>query len=827
MPEAVLKSLWGAEFDIKGEEAEKIISKIKNPKKKKVVDAEKAAKSKSLPMSERVSIIEAKVRETLGHYESSTKCIRTRGDLRNYIDASIKNGIIAIDTETNYTTDTLNCILRGACIYTPNMYNAYIPVNHINPETNERLDDQVTEQDINEEFARLKDIEILMHNSTFDIEVIMSTTGLRLPCTWDTMSGAHVLNENEHKSLKEQYILHIDPDQSKYSIDSLFEKLDCGLFDPDLFALYAATDSYMTYKLYEYQKSEFELPGNEDLYNLFKTIEMPILDVVVDMETTGVAIDTEYAKKLSVEYHKKSDAIQLEIDDELKRLEPTIAKWKLTPEANAHPVAKNKSGVGKSKVEQLSEPIELSSPTQMAILLYDILKVGVIDKNTPRGTGADILEALAPKVPICQLLLDKRGVDILINTFIDKLQDIAGKDGRVHARFNTCGTQTGRFSSSDPNLQNIPSHAKDIRMIFTASPGYSIIGADYSGQEMRALASLANDKAMIEAYENNVDIYATVASMIYHNDPADNLEFRPVTGELQPEGKVRRANAKTVALGLNYGMSTRSLAERLGESMDEAQKVVDGYYGGLAGVKKYTDDSQQMLKEKGYVTDAYGRRRHIPDGMLPEYEIKPMFSTGTEFNPLIGAIPHNDSKVESLIKSYEAKLNRTTNYRDRVNLINDAKKDGLEVKSNGGFISRALRQCLNARIQGTSASMTKLAMIMARNDPELKELGFRLLVTVHDEMYGEAPKENSKRVGERLCEVMVEAARTKCDRVPWKCDPYVVSRWYADEFSAEVLKDYLKSKDLDKIKDKYSYINPIYIEQMCNETFDPNASEEI
>ena len=344
---------------------------------------------------------------------------------------------------------------------------------------------------------------------------------------------------------------------------------------------------------------------------------------------------------------------------------------------------------------------------------------------------------------------------------------------------------------------------------------------------MRALASLANDKAMIEAYENNVDIYATVASLIYKNKVEDNLEFRPITGELQPEGKVRRANAKTVALGLNYGMSTKSLAERLNESVEEAQKVVDGYYSGLAGVKKYTDASQQMLKEKGYVTDAYGRRRHLPDGQLPEYEIKPLFNTVTEFNPLIGAIPHNDSKVENLIKSYQDRLSKATNYRDRMSLIDAAKKDNLEVKNNSGFISRAMRQCLNARIQGTSASMTKLAMIMARNDPELKKLGFRLLVTVHDEMYGEAPKENSEKVAKRLSEVMNEAARTKCDRVPWKTDPYVVSRWYADEFSAEVLKDYLKSKDLDKIKNKYSYINPIYIEQMCNETFDPNSSEEI
>lgn len=827
MPEVVISSLWGEEFDIKGEDAEKIIEKIKNPKKKKVVDAEKAAKSKSLPLSERVSIIEAKVRETLGHYESSTKCIRTKEELHNYIDESIKSGIIAIDTETNYTTNTLDCILRGACIYTPGMYNAYIPVNHIDPESNKRLEDQVTEQDIKEEFSRLKDTFILMHNSTFDIEVIMTTCDLRLHCDWDTMSGAFVLNENEHKSLKEQYILHIDPEQSKYSIDSLFEKMDCGLFNPDLFALYAATDSYMTYKLYEYQKSQFELPDNKEVYELFKTIEMPILDVVVDMEVEGIAIDKDYAKRLSVEYHKKSDAIQEKIDEELKRLEPTIARWKLTPEANVHPTSKSKSGVGKSKAEQLSDPIELSSTTQMAILLYDILKVGVIDKNTPRGTGADILEELAPRIPICQLLLDKRGVDILINTFIDKMQDIVGKDGRVHARFNTCGTQTGRFSSSDPNLQNIPSHAKDIRMIFTARSGYSIVGADYSAQEPRSTASLSNDSNMINAYKEGKDLYAVIGAACFHNSYEDNLEFHPVTHELQPEGKARRAKAKTVLLGVTYGMGSTTLAERMGLSREEADEIINDFYKGFPGVEKLTKTSQDMLRKTGYVTDMFGRRRHIPDGQLPEYEVKPIYSSGTEFNPLIGAIPHNDSKVDAMIRSYEAKLEKVNNYRDRMKLIDSAKKDGLDIKSNGGFINRAMRQCLNARIQGTAASMTKLAMIMIRNDKELNDLGFRLLITVHDEVLGEAPKENSERAAKRLSEVMIEAAKTKCSNVPWKCDPYVVSRWYLDEFSAEVLKDYNKVHDVDAIKEKYSYIKPEFIEMMCKDEFDPNKYEEI
>ena len=118
-------------------------------------------------------------------------------------------------------------------------------------------------------------------------------------------------------------------------------------------------------------------------------------------------------------------------------------------------------------------------------------------------------------------------------------------------------------------------------------------------------------------------------------------------------------------------------------------------------------------------------------------------------------------------------------------------------------------------------------MIMVHNDEELKRLGFRLLVTVHDEMFGEAPTENSVRAGERLSEVMVEAAKVKCGAVKWKCDEYVVKRWYLDEFAADVLKNYNKCKDIEQIKNDYSAINPVYIEQMCNETFDCNKFENI
>ena len=377
----------------------------------------------------------------------------------------------------------------------------------------------------------------------------------------------------------------------------------------------------------------------------------------------------------------------------------------------------------------------------------------------------------------------------------------------------------------DNILQNIPSHAKDIRLIFKAPKGYSIAGSDFSAQEPRSLCSMSGDKNMKDAYDNDRDLYAVIASKCFHNDYWDNLEFNQ-DGVLQPDGKARRAKAKTILLGTLYGMGAGTLGERMNLSREESQTIIDDFYKGFPGVDKFTKDSQEMLKKYGYVTDAFGRRRHIPDAMLPEYNFITKNGSG-KFNPLLNSAMVNDIKTEKLIEDYRQQLTNAKWKKDRDQIISQAKSNGIEIVSNNGLISRALRQCLNARIQGTAATMTKLAMIMIHNDKELNELGFKLCVTVHDEVWGIVPTENSVRAGERLCEVMVEAAKVKCGSVPWKCDPYIIKRWYIDEFSAEVLKDYNKSKDIAQIKQKYSMINPEYIEMMCNGKFDCNLYEDV
>ena len=274
-------------------------------------------------------IIYSEVERILGHYKSNTQIIKTREELHDYITKSINNAVIAVDTETNNSLDPITCKLMGGCIYTPNCKNAYIPINHVDVETGKRLEWQLTENDLKEEFERIKNIEIIMHNGKFDYEVLKCTCGVECIPTWDSMIAARILNENEkHAGLKEQYIDKIDGSQEKYSIDHLFEGVEYAVVDPDIFALYAATDPFMTFNLYEWQLNEFKKHGNDRIFNVFKNIEMPVVQVAAEMEITGVEIDKEYSNRLSVKYHKLVSETDIKIANEISKYSDVILKWR-------------------------------------------------------------------------------------------------------------------------------------------------------------------------------------------------------------------------------------------------------------------------------------------------------------------------------------------------------------------------------------------------------------------------------------------------------------------------------------------------------------------
>lgn len=1182
-------SLWGNEFVIEEtpKVAKKVIEKIKKPKTP-VVAKEKVVKSKGLTTSEKLALIREEVYRILGVYKEKTVVLRTKEELHEYIDAAILNGEIAVDTETNNSLVPVTCKLMGLCLYTPGMKNAYIPVNHVNIATSELLPNQVTEQDIKEELDRLGSTRIITHNGKFDYEVIKCTCNSAMNIYWDTMIGARILDENERAGLKQQYISKIDPSIEKYSIEQLFEGIEYAFVEPELFALYAATDSFMTYELYKWQKNQFATPGYEQMFNLFMNIEMPIVTVCAEMELTGIEIDKEYSDRLSCKYHKKLEEVDAEIATELKNYNEIISKWRLTPEANHKEKKVNKKGEetwSKSKNEQLQDPISVTSPTQLAIFFYDVLRVGVIDKKSPRGTGEEILESIAAKTgnPLCKLILKKRGLEKIIGTYVDKLpQCVVPETGRLHAHFNQIGADcvvgdtpivtekgivpiqkivpenlssgiytdfctslvnenneleltshcikfdnvptvkvktlygfelegtpnhpirvldknissfrrnksskvlremwntiqwknlsdirlgdlvlvdasvhnysqeyiptqfsqdvvnithsvpstmpeffdedfaellgmyhadgaivnsqgsvrlqlyneheevigrfkylceklfnqtpkkdwtdgsyisgvyitgkkliqlldyvctgkskksipqviyesrdsvfysylrgcsldsgyngeeklnfhfmskydcnavqqrllkqgilssaqttrtdehqdyklvilpnycskfiqltgplfrktekkiipdkkytftrcythnnliavpvvsikesfntvfdftlprthsflgggfichnTGRFSSSEPNLQNIPSHLKEIRMMFTAGEGKILVGSDFSQQEPRLLASMAMDDQMINAYKAKKDLYATIATGVYHNDYWDNME-KHQDGSPNPAGKKRRSNCKSILLGLMYGRGAASIAEQIGASMQEAQKIIDSFFQSYPKVKQWIDKTQADAKINGYVEDHWGRRRRLPDILKPlvevEYIDKNRQDVPVNFNPLIGAVDRIVSNGKSDIEMFRERALASRSRQQMQKIQEEALAKGIKVHENGGFIAQAERQCVNARIQGGAATISKIGMIKVFRDEELKNLGFKLQICVHDELIGECPEENANAVAERLSYVMAHCVENDI-ACPMKCDPTIEKMWYWEDYSSVAKEEYDK-----------------------------------
>lgn len=784
-------SLWGEDFVVTAppKQQKKIIDKVSKPKKVTVTTEKKIATTRSsnkVTTAERLAMIKAEVNRILGVYKEQTVVLHTREELHNYIDAAIKNGDIAVDTETNNSLVPLTCKIMGLCLYTPGQKNAYIPVNHVNLETRELLPNQVTEQDIYEELQRLDEVQCIFHNGKFDFEVIKCTCGNELEVFWDTMIGSRILDENERANLKQQYISKIDPSIEKYSIEELFEGVEYAVVDPDLFALYAATDAFMTYKLYQWQVAQFAIPGNEKMYNLFKNIEMPIVRVCADMELAGIEIDQEYGKRLSEKYHKKLDVVDKQIEEEVAKYKDAIAEWRKTPDAVYREKKVNKKGeetLARSKSEQLQDPPSMTSPTQLAIFFYDVLKVGVIDKKKPRGTGEEILEKI--NLPICKLILEKRGLEKIIGTYVDKLPEcVIPETGRLHAHFNQIGADTGRFSSSDPNLQNIPSHLKEIRMLFRAGDGKVLVGSDFSQQEPRLLSAYAQDENMINAYKEGKDLYATIAAGVYKNDYWDNME-KHQDGTPNPAGKKRRSNCKSLLLGIMYGRGVASIAEQTGSTIPEAQKIIDDFYGNFPQVKKWTEETQENAKKLGYVEDMWGRRRRLPDIQRPPVEVKytdpNRVIVSSDFNPLIGSTGRFTSNTKSDIDVYKERALAARGRKEMEAIKAEALTKGIEVHENGGFIAQAERQCVNARIQGGSATMTKIAMIRVNNDEELKNLGFKMLICVHDELIGECPENNADAVADRLCWLMKTCVEQDVS-TPFKCDPTIEKSWYLSDY---------------------------------------------
>jgi intein/homing endonuclease len=323
---------------------------------------------------------------------------------------------------------------------------------------------------------------------------------------------------------------------------------------------------------------------------------------------------------------------------------------------------------------------------------------------------------------------------------------------------------TGRFSSSDPNLQNIPSHNKEIRKMFVADPGNVLVGGDFSQQEPRLLAHMSGDEHMIEAYLDGKDIYATIAAKVYHLPYEQCLEFNP-DGSKNPEGKKRRQNTKSIVLGIMYGRGANSIAEQTGMSKEEAQAVIDGFFSAFPKIKNFVEGSVNHAKQYGYVDTVYGRKRRLPDIQLPEVELSTFDGS-----------PVNQSQVNGILFMYK----NANSKKKRDEVKNKLFSQGIRIKDNGGFIAQAERQCVNSRIQGGGADISKKAMVLLGTNEELKNLGYKILLTVHDEVIGMCPKENAKKCAELMKSIMIASCKDKVS-VPMKVDTEITYCWYGEE----------------------------------------------
>ena len=238
-----------------------------------------------------------------------------------------------------------------------------------------------------------------------------------------------------------------------------------------------------------------------------------------------------------------------------------------------------------------------------------------------------------------------------------------------------------------------------------------------------------------------------------------------------------------------YGRGVASIAEQINGTVEEAQKIIDDFYQGFPKVKEWTDKTQSDAKKTGYVEDLWGRRRRLTDLLLPKYTIKDLNAQKNEFNPILGAENLFSGKDNPNISKYRDILSKITYRRDYEKVKEQALKENIEIHDNSGFIAQAERQCVNARIQGGAASMTKIAVIKLYHDPILRDLGFKLNIAVHDELIGECPRENADAVADRLCLIMKTSVEDVCE-VPFKCDATVEHCWYFSDFKDNIQKEF-------------------------------------
>lgn len=451
------------------------------------------------------------------------------------------------------------------------------------------------------------------HNLKYDIEVLNSHKIQVTPPHFDTMVAAYLIDPISGgyglKKTGAQYLGR----HEMLKLDELIEKKEGNFSDVplELATEYACTDAEVTFGLYELFREKMK---EEGLADLFYKVEMPLLEVLIDLETTGVYVDSSRLNKLA------------------KILKANMSEL----ERHIFAIA--------------GEVFNLNSPKQLSYILFEKLKIPVVKRTkTGPSTNAEVLEELAEKFEIAEKLLEYRQLNKLMSTYVEVLPTLANpKTGRIHASFNQTITATGRLSSSNPNMQNIPIRGelgKKVREAFVPQEkGSVILAADYSQIELRILAHLSGDKRLKEAFEKDEDIHQAVAE----------------------ELGISRSAAKTVNFGVIYGISDFGLAKSLKIKKTEAAKFIDTYFEKYHGVKTFIDKTIKEAKENGYVTTLLGRKRPLPDINSPNYSLR-SFAERTAINTPVQGTAADMIKVAMI--NIKHKFQMTSAAADKCQMI--------------------------------------------------------------------------------------------------------------------------------------------------------------
>ena len=501
--------------------------------------------------------------ETLKTTSHNYQLIDNEEDLRKLCDFFLTNKILSLDTETT-STNAIDAELVGLSFAVKEHEAFYVPI----PENREEAQKRV---DIFRPVYESEEILKVGQNLKYDLEVLRNY-GIELKGKmWDTMIAHYLIQPELRHNM--DYMAEIYLHYQTIHIDELIgpkgkNQRSMRELDPKDVYEYAAEDADITLQLKNKLEPELKKYGAE---KLFYEIEMPLMPVLAEMEMNGVCLDTDSLAETSKQLTSRMNEIEQRI------------------------------------YELAGQPFNIASPKQVGEILFDKLKIVEKAKKTKTGqyvTSEEVLQQLKNKHEIVADILEHRGLKKLIGTYIDALPKLINPHtGHIHTSFNQTITATGRLSSSDPNLQNIPirgEDGKEIRKAFIPEPGCLFFSADYSQIELRVMAHLSNDDNMIEVFREGKDLHAATAANIYK---------KPIEEVTRDE----RTKSKRANFGIIYGITVFGLAERLDIDRAEAKQLIDGYFDTFPQVHDYMEKSKEIARQQGYVTTLFGRRRYLPD----------------------------------------------------------------------------------------------------------------------------------------------------------------------------------------------------------------------